>query len=91
MNLSAAMPRPDLETGSVEPGKRADLLVVAENPLADLKVLYGTGTPRLTGGGEIVRVGGVAWTIRGGVLYDAGALRAGVRAWMAAERAGDGP
>lgn len=77
------------ETGSVEPGKRADLLVVAENPLADLKVLYGTGTPRLTAGGEVVRAGGVLWTIRGGVLYDAGALRAGVRAWVAAARAED--
>lgn len=74
------------ETGSIEPGKRADLLVVDANPLADLKLLYGTGTPRLTADGTVVRTGGVHWTIQGGALYDAEALRAGIRAWVAAER-----
>lgn len=40
------------ETGSIEPGKRADLLVVDENPLANLKVLYGTGHKRYSATGN---------------------------------------
>ncbi len=67
------------EIGSVEPGKRADLVVVAENPLHNLKVLYGTGALRLDETNAPARVGGVRWTIKDGVLYDAPALLADVR------------
>ncbi len=65
--------------GSVEPGKLADLLIVEENPLADFKVLYGTGAIRLDAENRVVRVGGVHTTIKDGILYDARALLADVR------------
>ena len=35
------------EIGSIEVGKRADMVIVDENPLSNFKVLYGTGAIRL--------------------------------------------
>jgi Amidohydrolase family len=67
------------ELGTVEPGKLADLVVVEENPLQNLAVLYGTGTIRLNDKNEVVRAGGVRWTIKDGILYDARQLLADVR------------
>ena len=57
-------------TGSIEVGKLADIIVVDENPLANLKVLYGTGAIKLNENNEAVRVGGVKYTIKDGVVYD---------------------
>lgn len=57
--------------GTVEVGKWADFVIVEENPLANLKVLYGTGAVRLTENNEVVRVGGVKYTIKDGIIYDA--------------------
>jgi cytosine/adenosine deaminase-related metal-dependent hydrolase len=66
--------------GSIEVGKSADLVIVPENPLANFKVLYGTGAQRLNDTtGKIERVGGVRWTIHDGIVYDARALLADVR------------
>ena len=48
----------------------ADLILVEENPLENLKVLYGTGAIKLNDDNEIVRVGGVKYTISNGVVYD---------------------
>jgi hypothetical protein len=72
------------EIGSIEVGKQADMVIVDENPLANFKVLYGTGAIRLDDEtGEVGRVGGVRWTVVNGVVYDARELLADVRGIVA--------
>jgi len=72
--------------GSVTVGKLADFVVVEENPLKNLKVLYGTGAVKLTEDNEVVRVGGVKYTIKDGIVYDAKALLKEVKDMVAAEK-----
>ena len=69
----------DDEIGSIEIGKKADIIIVDENPLQNLKVLYGTGAIKLTEDNEVVRVGGVLYTIKDGIIYDAKQLLKDVR------------
>jgi hypothetical protein len=68
------------EIGTLEAGKRADLVIVAENPLANFKVLYGTGHYRLDEATQQpTRTRGIRWTVKDGVVYDVGQLLADVR------------
>jgi imidazolonepropionase-like amidohydrolase len=68
-----------IEFGVVRPGLLADLVIVPEDPVANLKVLYGTGAVRLNEEtGKAERVGGIKYTIKDGIVYDARELLADV-------------
>ena len=73
-------------TGVVRPGYSADLAIVDGNPLHNFKVLYGTGVETAENG-RVVRRGGVRWTIKQGVVFDAPALLADVREMVRRARA----
>jgi len=74
--------------GTVRAGRKADLVIVNGNPLANLKLLFGTGVPRLNDAtGEVERVGGIVYTIKDGIVYDARKLRAQIRDQVARRKA----
>lgn len=77
----------DHEIGSVVPGKKADLVIVKENPLRNFKVLYGTGHYQLNANNEPERTQGVRYTVRNGVVYNAAELLADVRRIVARSKA----
>jgi hypothetical protein len=61
----------------------ADMVIVDRNPLENFKVLYGTGAVRLNDTtGKPERVGGVKYTIKDGIVYDAKQLLADVAAMV---------
>lgn len=76
-----------IEFGVIRPGMLADVVLVKENPLDDLKVLYGTGVVRLNDDtGRAERRGGVRYTIKDGIIFDAKELLADVAAMVAAQK-----
>ena len=77
-----------IQFGVVRPGLLADLVIVDENPLHNMKVLYGTGAVRLNDEtGQPERVGGVRYTIKDGIIYDAKALLADVARMVEEQKA----
>ncbi len=71
------------EFGTVRSGMLADMVIVDQNPLENFKVLYGTGAVKLNDRtGRPERVGGVKYTIKDGIVYDAKQLLADVAAMV---------
>ena len=77
--------------GLVRVGMMADLVIVPGNPLANLKLLYGTGHETLNPAtNRVERAGGVRWTIKDGIVYDAPALLESVARMVEEARAREG-
>ena len=66
-NSAITLRRPDL--GLVQTGFTADLLIVNGNPLHNLRFLYAFGAMD-SEDGDVVRRGGIRWTIKDGVVFD---------------------
>jgi hypothetical protein len=64
----------DGQLGTIEVGKLADMVIVDANPMANLKVLFGTGSILVNEDNEVTRHGGVVYTIKDGIVFDAKAL-----------------
>ena len=78
----------DDEVGTIRVGRKADLVIVKGNPVANLKLLFGTGTLKLNDAtGQVERVGGILYTVKDGIIYDARKLRAEVRDMVASQKA----
>jgi imidazolonepropionase-like amidohydrolase len=76
-----------MDFGIIRTGNLADLVFVDENPLANLKVLYGTGAIHVNDEtGAVERIGGIRYVMKDGILYDAKALLADVEKLVAAAK-----
>lgn len=72
------------DIGTLEIGKKADMVIVDDNPLANFKVLYGTGHRRLNmESGKMERAAGILYTVKDGIVYDAKLMLKKVREMVA--------
>jgi len=67
-----------IDFGIIRPGLLADMVIVDQNPLENFKVLYATGAVKLDDQNRPGRVGGIKYTIKDGIVYDAKKLAADV-------------
>ena len=82
LTLAEAAGKP-IDRGVVRAGLLADMVIVDQNPLKNLKVLYGTGAWKLNEQTQKPEwVGGIKYTIKDGIVYDAKALLADVAAMV---------
>jgi len=77
----------DDEIGSVAIGKKADMVIVNQNPMDNFKVLYGTGHFKLNDNNQPMRTEGIQYTIKDGIIFDAQQLLQDVKAIVAEEKA----
>ncbi|MGS1016553.1 amidohydrolase family protein [Allosphingosinicella humi] len=76
------------QVGTIRVGRKADLVIVKGNPLANMKLLFGTGTLKLNDEtGKVERIGGISYTVKDGIVYDAKKLREEVREMVAKQKA----
>lgn len=76
----------DDKLAGVRIGYVADLAVVDGNPLDNFKVLYGTGIDVFSPDGRRERRGGVKWTVKRGVVFDAAELLRDVEEYVRGAR-----
>lgn len=77
------------EVGTIRAGRKADLVIVRGNPVANLKLLFATGTLKLNDEtGKVERIGGISYTVKDGIIYDGQKLRAEIREMVARQKAG---
>ena len=86
LTLADASKKP-VDRGMVKAGLLADMVIVDQNPLQNFKVLYATGAHRLNDStGRVEQVGGIRYTIKDGIVYDAKKLLEDVAAMVAKQK-----